>query len=222
MVPGTRLRAAAGRPVCGQQGQDGLDGEAVIQEIADVGKHQIRVFTLAGKPVRQVNTLAFRQALRRAGIANFVGMTCVIPGRAGTRKSRPIQGAVFSKRKRPIRRQWTKPSSRSGCSMRSKRRSESGSSPDEQLQAGPVVQKEPLEWRKCADSCRLPVVSLPKTLEIYSSRTATLTPSASCGAGLSIRRSALVIPASISICPSRSVLVRISMRSALESVTRHA
>ena len=48
-----------------------LNDDAVAVIRRQIGKHQIRVFTFAGKPVRQVNTLAFRQALRRAGIANF-------------------------------------------------------------------------------------------------------------------------------------------------------
>lgn len=36
-----------------------------------LGKHEERVFTYAGRPVRYVNTLAWRNALARAGIANF-------------------------------------------------------------------------------------------------------------------------------------------------------
>ena len=35
------------------------------------GKHPARVFTYLGKPVREVNTKAWRNALERAGIANF-------------------------------------------------------------------------------------------------------------------------------------------------------
>src|ERR1043165_7744306 len=48
-----------------------LNDDAVAVIRRQIGKHQIRVFTFGGKPVREVNTLAFRQALRRAGIANF-------------------------------------------------------------------------------------------------------------------------------------------------------
>lgn len=36
-----------------------------------LGKHQERVFTYAGKPIGQVNTKAWRRALHRAGIENF-------------------------------------------------------------------------------------------------------------------------------------------------------
>jgi integrase len=36
-----------------------------------LGKHQERVFTYAGKPVGHVNTQAWRKALKRAGIENF-------------------------------------------------------------------------------------------------------------------------------------------------------
>jgi integrase len=36
-----------------------------------VGKHPERVFTYAGRPVQYVNTKAWRQALKRAGIDNF-------------------------------------------------------------------------------------------------------------------------------------------------------
>lgn len=35
------------------------------------GKHPTRVFTYEGKPVRQVNTKAWRHALKRAGITDF-------------------------------------------------------------------------------------------------------------------------------------------------------
>jgi len=35
------------------------------------GKHQTRVFTFRGKPVAWVNTRAWKDALRRAGIADF-------------------------------------------------------------------------------------------------------------------------------------------------------
>jgi integrase len=36
-----------------------------------LGKHRERVFTYAGKPLGHANTLAWRKALKRAGIANF-------------------------------------------------------------------------------------------------------------------------------------------------------
>jgi len=36
-----------------------------------VGKHEERVFTYAGKPVGQINTRAWRKALKRVGIENF-------------------------------------------------------------------------------------------------------------------------------------------------------
>lgn len=48
-----------------------LNDDAVAVIRRQIGKHHTRVFTFAGKPVRQVNTHAFQHALRRAGIANF-------------------------------------------------------------------------------------------------------------------------------------------------------
>jgi integrase len=36
-----------------------------------IGRHPTRVFTYEGKPVRQVNTKAWRNALKRAGITGF-------------------------------------------------------------------------------------------------------------------------------------------------------
>ena len=36
-----------------------------------LGKHRVRVFTYAGKPLGSANTLAWRKALKRAGIENF-------------------------------------------------------------------------------------------------------------------------------------------------------
>jgi integrase len=36
-----------------------------------LGKHPVRVFTYRGKPLRRANTLAWRKALKRAGIENF-------------------------------------------------------------------------------------------------------------------------------------------------------
>lgn len=48
-----------------------LSSKAVIVLREQVGKHAAFVFTYAGKPVRQVNTKAWKQALKRAGIAEF-------------------------------------------------------------------------------------------------------------------------------------------------------
>ena len=42
---------------------------AVVRE--QIGKHGTHVFTFRGNPVRQVNTKAWRAALRRVGIADF-------------------------------------------------------------------------------------------------------------------------------------------------------
>jgi integrase len=39
--------------------------------IRQQGRHPTRVFTYGGKPVRQVNTKAWRNALKRAGITDF-------------------------------------------------------------------------------------------------------------------------------------------------------
>ena len=36
-----------------------------------IGKHPVRIFTYRGKPINQVNTKAWRRALKRAGIENF-------------------------------------------------------------------------------------------------------------------------------------------------------
>jgi len=46
---------------------------ATAQEVLrrQLGKHRERVFTYAGKPLGHANTLAWRKALKRAGIANF-------------------------------------------------------------------------------------------------------------------------------------------------------
>lgn len=48
-----------------------LSKTAVLILNAQVGSHATYVFTYKGKPVTQVNTKAWRQALRRAGIDNF-------------------------------------------------------------------------------------------------------------------------------------------------------
>jgi integrase len=42
---------------------------AVLQE--EKGKHRERVFTFKGRPLGQVNTRSWRNALQRAGIKNF-------------------------------------------------------------------------------------------------------------------------------------------------------
>ena len=46
---------------------------ATAQEVfrRQLGKHRERVFTYAGKPLGRANTLAWRKALKRAGIASF-------------------------------------------------------------------------------------------------------------------------------------------------------
>jgi len=48
-----------------------LSPAAVIELREQTGKHPRYVFTYRGKPVRQVNTKAWVQALKRAGIENF-------------------------------------------------------------------------------------------------------------------------------------------------------
>lgn len=48
-----------------------LSQRAVEIVSGEVGKHMTHVFTFRGKPVRQTNTKAWRQALQRAGIKNF-------------------------------------------------------------------------------------------------------------------------------------------------------
>lgn len=48
-----------------------LNAEAVLVLRRQVGKHPERVFTYQGKPVREVNTKAWRQALKRVGIEDF-------------------------------------------------------------------------------------------------------------------------------------------------------
>ena len=45
------------------------DAMAVLRE--EQGKHRERVFTFKGRPLGQANTRAWRNALKRAGIANF-------------------------------------------------------------------------------------------------------------------------------------------------------
>lgn len=48
-----------------------LSAAAVVVLREQQGKHKMRVFTFQGHPVQQVNTKAFRAALKRAGIENF-------------------------------------------------------------------------------------------------------------------------------------------------------
>lgn len=48
-----------------------LNSAAMSVLLRQQGKHPIRVFTYEGKPVRQVNTKAWRHALKRAGITDF-------------------------------------------------------------------------------------------------------------------------------------------------------
>jgi integrase len=48
-----------------------LSATAVIVIREQIGKHSTHVFSYKGKPVRQVNTKAWRQALKRVGIEDF-------------------------------------------------------------------------------------------------------------------------------------------------------
>lgn len=48
-----------------------LNTEAMAVVRRQIGKHPTFVFTYAGKPIRSVNTKAWRQALKRAGISNY-------------------------------------------------------------------------------------------------------------------------------------------------------
>lgn len=48
-----------------------LNGTAMVVLTKQLGKHPDRVFTYKGKPVYQVNTKAWKSALKRAGIENF-------------------------------------------------------------------------------------------------------------------------------------------------------
>lgn len=48
-----------------------LNREALAVLHRQVGKHPARVFTCAGKPIAYANTLAWRNALKRAGIVDF-------------------------------------------------------------------------------------------------------------------------------------------------------
>lgn len=48
-----------------------LNAEAILVLRRQVGQHPVRVFTYRGRPVSQVNTKAWKQALKRAGIKDF-------------------------------------------------------------------------------------------------------------------------------------------------------
>ena len=48
-----------------------LSAAAVIVLREQIGKHPVYVFTYRGKPVSQVNNVAWQDALKRAGISNF-------------------------------------------------------------------------------------------------------------------------------------------------------
>jgi integrase len=48
-----------------------LSAAAVVLIREQIGKHSTHVFSFRGKPVRQVNTRAWRLALKRVGIENF-------------------------------------------------------------------------------------------------------------------------------------------------------
>ena len=48
-----------------------LSAGAVVVLREQMGGHGTYVFTFRGRPVRQVNTKAWRKALKRAGIGNF-------------------------------------------------------------------------------------------------------------------------------------------------------
>ncbi len=64
-----------------------LNAEAVLLVRKQLGKHPTHVFSFRGKPITQVSTKAWYGALERAGIRISAGMTCGIPGRAGTCKA---------------------------------------------------------------------------------------------------------------------------------------
>ena len=49
-----------------------LNDEAVAVLREELGKHPLRVFTFKGRPLGQANTRAWRNALKRAGIKNFL------------------------------------------------------------------------------------------------------------------------------------------------------
>jgi integrase len=63
--------------ITGDQAKNGEDLHVSLSEVAlavlrrQQGEHERFVFTYLGKPIKQVNTKAWRAALRRAGIENF-------------------------------------------------------------------------------------------------------------------------------------------------------
>ena len=48
-----------------------LNGEAILVLHRQAGKHPEQVFVYRGNPIRQVNTKAWKETLKRAGIADF-------------------------------------------------------------------------------------------------------------------------------------------------------
>ena len=48
-----------------------LNARAIEVLTKQIGKHQVRVFSFRGRPINQVNTKAWKQALKRAAIAEF-------------------------------------------------------------------------------------------------------------------------------------------------------
>ena len=48
-----------------------LNDDAVAVIKAQIGKHNVRIFTYKGNPIKKAGTAAFRKALARAGIENF-------------------------------------------------------------------------------------------------------------------------------------------------------
>jgi integrase len=54
-----------------------------------IGKHPVKVFTDAGKPIGWANTKAWRDALKRAASRTTAGTACDIPGRRGIASRAP-------------------------------------------------------------------------------------------------------------------------------------
>lgn len=70
--PDTRRSPAGGDQTKG--GRDihvSLNATAIEVLTKQIGKHRERVFSFRGRPINQVNTKAWEQALKRAGIAKF-------------------------------------------------------------------------------------------------------------------------------------------------------